>query len=154
MKFKFYKEKTKCECLQDSFEDYENVYVRLARLKEANPVMKVKDFKGQRENKDAEYFKEFDCKMTCGYLGISTNIWNEESQEIVKSKFERINLILSRKMKKVLVIFKLNGNAGKFVYAPIIGKNGMPDDIYHYDFYKSDEFDFETHFNELQQIDL
>lgn len=154
MRFNFYNEKTNCDCLQNSFEDYANEYVRLARLKEANPVMKSKDFKGQRENKDAEYFKEFNCEQTCGYLGISTNIWNEESRSIVKDKFERINLILSRKMKKVLVVFKANENAGKFVYTPIIGTNEMPDDIYHYDFYKSDEFNFDVHFNELQQIDL
>ena len=143
-----YKDKTDCNCTESGFEDIQNTYVRLAQLSKVQPKMKLKEFKGQYESKQNEYFKDKDCKETCGMLGVSTNLWNSESKESVTEKLKANNRFLSSKRKRVLVVYRLNKDAGLFVHDP------EPEDEYHFNFFRSEEFDLSQHFIELEQIDV
>ena len=68
--------------------------------------------------------------------GISINIWNEKSRDAVVRKYKTTGRF-SPKNKDSICVFKFNKNAGLTRYTP------SNTDDFHYDFYKSDQFDLE-----------
>ncbi|MDQ1266230.1 MAG: hypothetical protein QG635_1382 [Bacteroidota bacterium] len=80
------------------------------------------------------------CEDICSNKGISINIYNEESKQIVKKKFYNM-YVNAPQYKPIYCSFKFKSEAGKVKSTP--NKN----DKYHYTFYKSDEF-------EIKKIDI
>lgn len=133
MTFNKLHENTVCNCLEGSAENLNDTF---ARTVTKTTKVKVSDFKSYHEcNKSPA---DDTCKSICSYRGVSVDIWNTVSQEAV---FKRIckTFEISPGLKKVLLIFKMKQHAGKIAYTP------NPENPFHHDLYKSDEFDAVTH---------
>ncbi len=118
-----------CDCLQKAFQDTNNLYSR--RIKQ--PTVETGDFKTKWE--DGKGKSEFDCKKICDNLkSLSINLWNsDESNKKAMEKYVAI-WATNRPREDAALIFKFSPNSG-------LVKLYDEDDLTHYGFFKSDEFD-------------
>jgi len=117
---------TDCNCIYGASQDIDSIYVR----KISNLEVLEKDLKSHWEKGTRI---DDDCNLICGYKGLSINIWNENSQKSIITKF-LLTFGISQKSKSSLYIFKFKENAGLLKHTP------TKDDEHHYTFYKSDNF--------------
>lgn len=118
-----------CNCLENSKEDFASHYA----IKTMKESLRVQDFnsyweKGKRPNSN-------DCKEICSYKGVSISIFNEETKEEVVNIFKEL-FPLAPRYKPYLKVIKLYDSSGVVKHTP----NEV--NIHHYDFYKSDTFEF------------
>lgn len=130
MHFTKISDNTECSCLIESYLDLSNTFAR--RVRKA-PDIKEGDFKNHYER---DQFPDSDkCKDICGFHGVSVEIWNDTSSEILLKKYQT-TANYSPKYKNNLSIFKFKENAGLIKYTP----DQIEYNEFHYDFYKEDSF--------------
>ena len=123
---------THCNCLEDSFENYSDTF---ARRSDKSPSPKARDFKSYYEGgKIVEDLNN--CQEVCGHRGVSLEIWNADTRDKILEKFLE-SAQISPQFRKVLNIIRLKSNAGIVKYTP---EQGLEYNEFHYDFYKSDDF--------------
>ncbi len=124
---------TNCNCLEDAELNLDRFFAR----KINKPLPTDRDFisKWEKGNAQIEWDKT-NCQLVCGLKGISINQWNEISQVEVIQKF-LTTFRISPKHKDSILIFKCRGNAGLIKFTP------NSKDNFHYDFYKSDDFNLD-----------
>lgn len=118
-----------CNCLENANEETDNLYA----IKTMKDVLRVQDFnsywdKGRRPKND-------DCTEICSLKGISLSIINEDTKDAVIETYKEL-FPLAPKYKPYLSIIKLYETSGMVKHTPIDLNQ------YHFDFYKSDAFDF------------
>lgn len=126
-----------CQCHKGASENCADTFAR--KVGEAKGL-KARDFRTHSERGIIPESNE--CDELCGYKGLSINIWTEQSKSYVYDKFS-LTLGISPKLKTPrtqIGVFKILEEAGKVKHTPE-QKEGI--DVYHYDFYKSDEFDID-----------
>lgn len=128
MEFKDLHNDTNCNCLEGTNEDLESLYC----LKTNKDHLRPQDFKshwekGKRPSSD-------DCKSVCSYKGKSISIL-EDNNEIKVGKIFLQIFNLSPTYKPYLTKIKFLGESGK------VKKTPTQVNKFHYDFYKSDEFE-------------
>ncbi len=133
MTFKYLEEETECDCLNEAFEDFSNVYARKVG-KASTP--KERDFKTHWERGKKPDNLE-DCKAVCSYMGLSVHPWNDNTKERVQDHYTESCKIAPGHKKKICV-FKVATNGGKFKHTPI------SNDEIHHDLLKSDQFSIES----------
>jgi hypothetical protein len=134
-------ESNNCNCLNGCSEDYTNVFARKVGIAK---TLKLRDFKTHHErNKVPSQLNN--CKEVCGFRGISVDIWNDESKDIVLKKYFT-TIAFSPKYKSNISIIKLKQDAGIVKHTPV----NNPLNEFHYDFYKSDNFVIES----IELVDL
>lgn len=118
---------TNCNCIENSFEDTNNEYIR--KLKKDK--IEDKDFITHWERiigRDSQI-----CKDVCSYKSISIDLCQDNNIGIITNKY-KITFHINPKKGAYYIKFKFDENAGKIVHTN--DKN----DITHHEFYKSDEF--------------
>jgi len=133
MTFQYIEEETECECLNDFFEDFSNIYARKVS-KSATP--KERDFKSHWERGKRPKNIE-DCKTVCSYMALSVHPWNDQTKEIVQNHYIQ-SCKITPGYKKRICVFNLAPNGGKFKHTP------EPNDETHHDFIKSDQFEIQS----------
>ncbi|RNA63518.1 hypothetical protein D1631_17170 [Chryseobacterium nematophagum] len=121
---------TECSCLNDSYADLTNMFVRKVRKA---PDMKDADFKNHFERDKTP--EKNTCDEICGFHGVSIEIWNDSSSKALLEKY-LYTAGISPKHKNNLSVFKLKENAGLVKHTP----HQVEFNEYHYDFYKEDSF--------------
>ncbi len=119
---------TDCDCLQDTTQDFVNLYVR----KIEKPILKEKDLRTHWER--AKRPDVYECINVCSYKGMSVNIWNESSQTSTLNKFLTTFKFAPSNRKDSMYVFRFKEDAGLLKHTPDEG------DLFHYDFYKCDGF--------------
>lgn len=129
MDFKNINSELQCDCLENSNEDFENLYA----IKIMKSELRTQDFnsyweKGRRP-------KNFECKEACSLKGVSISKFNADTKdevvEIYKSLFP-----LAPKYKPYLGVIQFTESSGMTKHTPNeINKH-------HFDFFKCDTFDF------------
>ncbi|MFN1217600.1 hypothetical protein ACKW6Q_11580 [Chryseobacterium kwangjuense] len=128
--FRKISDNTNCNCLDGTHEDLTSLFVRKVRKA---PDIKDADFRNQIElNKIPT---NNDCNEICGMHGVSIEIWNDESEEVLKDKYRK-TAAFGPNLKKSLAIFKFNHNNGLIKHTP----EQFEYNEFHYDFYKHDIF--------------
>ena len=121
---------THCKCLDDSFEDLDNTYIR--KLK-TNQLL-IKDFQSYWEI--GRRCDPTDCKEVCKRKAISINKYNENTKQKIIKHYKR-TFNYNPSLIKYLCVFKFNKEAGKIKHSPSTG------DKSHHSFYKCDTFSLE-----------
>lgn len=130
-----------CDCLSGSEENLSDTFVRKVRKSE---TLKDADFRSHIErNKIPE--NPDDCDAVCGMHGLSFEIWNDISKEILLRKY-KITSAISPKHKSNLCIVKFKPGSGVIKPTP----EQLVYNEFHYDFYKNDSFSSE----DLELIDM
>ncbi len=119
-----------CDCLNNAKEDITSTFV----IKTQKDVLRIQDFnsyweKGKRPN-DAN-----DCNEICSLKGVSVSIFNDSTKEEVIGVFKEL-FPLAPKYKPYLSVVKFYESSGVVKHTP------NDQNVHHYDFYKSDEFEF------------
>ena len=141
MEFKNINKEHNCDCISNSFQDNESTYA----LKTMKDFLRLQDFysywdKGKRPvNID-------DCEEVCSLKGVSVSIFDENTKEDVVSIYKEL-FPLAPKYKPYIGIVKFYESSGVVKHTPNDGNT------HHYDFYKSDTFDF-TKVDVIQINDL
>lgn len=120
----------KCSCLSESEPDLTNTFARKVRKA---PDIKEGDFRNHYERDRVPDPNV--CEQVCGFHGVSVEIWNESSSDILLEKYQK-TANYSPKHKNNLSIFRFKDDAGVVKYTP-------DQEVYnehHYDFYKQDSF--------------
>ena len=114
-------EPDECKCLEGTSEDTMNLYAY--RIKQ--PIPKSEDFKTKWENGKG--------KSEFRFKSISINLWSSsETNEKIIEKY--VNIFTTTQGKDAAFIFRFLPNSG-------LVKLYDEDDLTHYGFFKSDEFD-------------
>jgi len=126
-----------CDCFTNAFEDIENYYA----IKIMKDHIRTQDFnsywdKGRRS-------EDNNCEEICSLKGVSVSIFNEAVKEEVKGIYQQL-FPLAPKYKPYLSVVKFYKSAGKVKHTP----NEL--NKHHYDFYKSDDFDY----SKIEKIDI
>jgi hypothetical protein len=129
MEFTKLKEGHNCNCIENAKIDTNNLYA----IKTMKNILRPQDFnsyweKGKRPDVD-------DCFKICSLKGVSMSLFNNETKDEV-SKIFKILFPLSPKYKPFISIVKIHDDAGVVKHTP--------DEVnqHHFDFYKSDTFDY------------
>ena len=121
-----------CDCLEGAICDTESHFGR----KTNKNFLKPGDFisyweKGKRSEDQI-------CAEICSLKGISLNFMNDESKENVINIFKQL-FPISPSYKPHIHVIQLGGTCGYVKHTP----DHVNGNLYHYDFYKSDEFNLE-----------
>ncbi len=134
MTFQKITDNTECDCFDKSYTDMISTFARKVRKA---PAIKEPDFRNHIErNKLPE---NSTCSEICGFHGVSIEIWNEDSSEVLLEKY-LYTANISPSHKNNLSIFKLKENAGVIKHTP----DQLEYNEFHYDFYKDDTFTVEN----------
>ena len=126
---------TDCKCLKNCSENTVDVF---ARRTGDSKELKNKDFRTRFEGgKEVSDLK--DCDEVCGNRGLSIDLWNDSSKDVILDRYMVTNA-LSPRLKNHLSIIKLKPNTGMVKRTPIKDQLGGE---YHHDLYKSDNFAIE-----------
>ena len=135
MTFDILHKDTNCDCVGFAEEDLDTRFAR----KIYKPFLREYDFRIKEDGSG----NILNCKQLCGLRGISINIWNADSQEAIIQKY-KTSTNFSPKNRDSICVFKFNKNAGLTRHTP------SNQDKFHYDFYKSDQFQMDN--IEIQEI--
>lgn len=132
MDFQTTLENTDCECLKDTFLDITSTFVR--RVGESS-TLKLRDFKTHHERNKVPTSNA--CDDICGMRALSIEKYSDEWVSVYEKKRKTTSLF-SPQNKYQMAKFILNDKAGVIKYTPdqLTGFNK-----FHYDLYKSAEFD-------------
>lgn len=130
MEFKAIIAEHNCDCLDSAIEDT-NTNFAIKTMKES---LRIQDFssyweKGKRPDDNT------DCDKVCSYKGVSISIFNDNTKDDVVNIYKEL-FPLAPKYKPYLNIVKFYNLSGVVKHTPNDGN------AHHYDFYKSDTFDF------------
>jgi hypothetical protein len=140
MTFNQLHENIECNCVVNSAENTSNHF---ARNVSKTTKVKATDFRSHHERGKIQ--TDNSCKTVCSYRGVSIDIWNEESKKKISDRLNRSHEI-SPGVKKVLLIFKLKKDAGQIEFSP------TSDNPFHYDLYKADGFDSQSHIEFIEVL--
>lgn len=132
---------TNCTCLDGAKENYKDFFARKIDKKD----VREKDFMSYWESKKFPDNMD-DCNEVCGRKGISVDLWNDESNAEVMSKYIK-TFGIAPQLKRFIMVFKMNQDAGIVKHTPH-QKSGF--DKYHYDIFKCDAFDMGIHISVSQ----
>jgi hypothetical protein len=124
-----------CKCLKNCTENTVDIF---ARRTDYTKELKSRDFKCDKDKK-REFPNLNDCKAVCGYYGVSIDLWNENSKDILLKRYIT-TASFSPQHRKNLSIIKFKESAGFIKNTPINEQIGGE---YHYDLYKCDNFEIE-----------
>ena len=141
MEFKSILSEHNCDCLDKAIEDNTSNFAMKTR--KAN--LRVQDFNSYWEKgKRPENYNN--CDEVCSYKGVSISIFNDITKDDVVNIYKEL-FPLAPKYKPYLSVIKFYDSSGVVKHTPNEGNTN------HYDFYKSDTFDFTkvdvTQVNEL-----
>lgn len=119
-----------CNCLENASEDNSSNFA----MKIMKENIRSQDFssyweKGKRPNGNNN------CDEVCSYKGVSISIFNDDTKEDVINIYKEL-FPLAPKYKPYLSIVKFYESSGVVKHTP------NDENAHHYDFYKSDNFDF------------
>lgn len=135
MQFTKIKDNHTCDCFTGSDENNTDKFVRKVSK---SPSLKERDFKSHIERgKIAE--NASNCEEICGLHGLSFEIWNSESSELLMKKY-LTTVAISPQSKKNLSVINFKPNSGLIKHTP----NQIEYNEFHYDFYKEDSFTIEN----------
>jgi hypothetical protein len=129
MEFKNLNEGTVCTCIKDAKEDYQSNFA----LKTMKTELRIQDFSSYWERGKRPSSNQ--CEEICSLKGVSVSIFNDETKEAVIEIFKSL-FPLAPKYKPFLSVVKFYDKSGLVKHTPIELNQ------YHFDFYKSDNFDF------------
>jgi hypothetical protein len=129
MEFKNLNECAVCNCIQDAKEDYQSNFA----LKTMKTELRIQDFNSYWDKGKRPISNQ--CEEICSLKGVSVSIFNDETKEAVLEIFKSL-FPLAPKYKPFLSVVKLYDKSGLVKHTP----NEL--NQYHFDFYKSDNFDF------------
>lgn len=119
-----------CDCLDKAIEDNTSHFA----IKTMKENLRAQDFqsyweKGKRPDDNS------DCEKICSFKGVSISIFNDITKDEVETIYREL-FPLAPKYKPYLNVVKFYDSSGVVKYTP------KDFNIHHYDFYKSDTFDF------------
>jgi hypothetical protein len=119
-----------CDCLDNSVEGNTSNFA----IKTMKETLRVQDFysyweKGKRPDDNNN------CDKVCSYKGVSISIFNDDTKEDVVNTYKEL-FPLAPKYKPYLSVVKFYDLSGVVKHTPNDGNT------HHYDFYKSDTFDY------------
>lgn len=131
MEFKNIEEEHNCDCIENSVEDNNSTYA----IKTMKDFLRLQDFNSywDKGKKPVNYN---DCKEVCSLKGVSVSIFNDDTKEEVTNIYKEL-FPLAPKYKPYLSVVKFYESSGVVKHTPNDGNT------HHFDFYKSDTFDFE-----------
>lgn len=141
MKFYNLKSESECECLKEAAQNVGDSFAR----KTGKNRFREYDFRTGYEK--AKQPVTSSCEDICGNKSVSIHMYNQESAALVLERYKRSRAI-NPTTGRYCVVFKFLRNAGMVRHAPLF------DDDFHYDFYKSDLFDLNTHIEVLEVKDF
>lgn len=121
-----------CNCLDKAIEDHTSHFA----IKSMKENLRVQDFqsyweKGKRpDDKDKS-----NCEKICSLKGVSISIFNDATKDEVVTIYKEL-FPLAPKYKPYLKVVRFYDSSGVVKHTP------KEVNIHHYDFYKSDTFDF------------
>ena len=118
-----------------------------ARKVRNSPELKEPDFKNNFERNRLPS-DETNCDEVCGMHGVSFEIWNDKSKDVLLERY-KYTATIARKYKNNLCVLKFREGSGMVKYTPEQAEYNE----YHYDFYKSDDFSF-AHCELVEMIKL
>lgn len=130
MEFNKFDEGSTCNCTEDAKEDYQSHFA----IKTMKTELRIQDFNSYWEK--GKRPKSNNCEEICSLKGVSVSIFNDETKEAVLDIFKSL-FPLAPKYKPFLSVVKFYDQSGLVKSTP----NEL--NQYHFDFYKSDNFDFE-----------
>lgn len=130
MKFESILSGHNCDCLDKAVKDNSSIFA----MKTMKENMRVQDFSSYWE-KGKRPEDSNNCDEVCSYKGVSISIFNDNTKEEVVNVYREL-FPLAPKYKPYLSIVKFYDLSGIVKHTPNEGNN------HHYDFYKSDTFDF------------
>lgn len=130
MKFKNILSEHDCDCLDKAIEDNTSHFA----IKTMKENLRFQDFqsyweKGKRPDDNSN------CEKVCSLKGVSISIFNDNTKDEVVSIYKEL-FPLAPKYKPYLNVVKFYDSSGVVKHTP----NDL--NIHHYDFYKSDTFDY------------
>ncbi|MEI7526860.1 MAG: hypothetical protein WCJ95_21105 [Mariniphaga sp.] len=130
MEFKKILSEHNCDCLDKAIEDNTSHFA----IKTMKENLRVQDFhsyweKGKRPDDNRN------CEKICSFKGVSISIFNDSTKDEVATIYKEL-FPLAPKYKPYLNVVKFYDSSGVVKHTPNDGN------IHHYDFYKSDTFDF------------
>jgi len=130
MEFKNILSEHNCDCLDKAIEDNASNFA----IKTMKENLRVQDFqsyweKGKRPDDNSN------CEKICSLKGISISIFNDITKDEVETIYKEL-FPLAPKYKPYLNVVKFYDSSGVVKHTP------KDFNIHHYDFYKSDTFDF------------
>lgn len=130
MDFKKITDTTSCNCLLDTYSNTTDSFVRKVRK---SPDLKDPDFRNHIEK--GKMLEDASCEEICGYYGVSIEIWNDSSANVLLEKY-KYTASISPKSKNNLCVIRFKENTGLVKHTP----NQQIYNEHHYDFYKDDSF--------------
>ena len=130
MTFKNLHSDTECNCIDNTFEDLENEYIRKLRKDKLTDA----DFLSHWERGIGK--TETECEKIIKYKGISVNKNSSLVEGLIINKY-KTTFSINPKKGAFLLKFKLKKDAGLLAETP------SKDDETHHDFFKSDNFNLD-----------
>lgn len=121
---------TSCNCLLGTNSNTTDLFVRKVRK---SPDLKDTDFRNHIERGKTP--EDAACEQICGYYGVSIEIWNDSSANILLEKY-RYTAAISPKAKNNLCVIRFKEGNGVVKHTP----DQQIYNEHHYDFYKDDSF--------------
>lgn len=119
-----------CDCLDKAVEDNSSNFA----IKTMKENLREQDFNSYWE-KGKRPVDNNNCDEVCSYKGVSVSIFDEKTKDEVVNIYKEL-FPLAPKYKPYLSVVKFYDSSGVVKHTPNDGNN------HHYDFYKSDTFDF------------
>jgi hypothetical protein len=130
MEFKNILSEHNCDCLDKAIEDNTSHFA----IKTMKEVLRVQDFQSYWE-KGKRPDDITNCEKTCSYKGLSISIFNDVTKDDVVSIYKEL-FPLAPMYKPYIKVVKFYESSGVMKHTPSNVNN------HHYDFYKSDTFDY------------
>lgn len=130
MEFKNILSEHNCNCLEKAIEDNTSHFA----IKTMKENLRGQDFQSYWE-KGKSLDDNSNCEKICSFKGVSISIFNDITKDEVVTIFKEL-FPLAPKYKPYLNVVKFYDSSGVVKHTP----NEI--NIHHYDFYKSDTFDF------------
>ncbi len=145
MTFKNIQNDTYCNCLNDCFENNDELFAR--KIGKSGSIPKDRDFKSYWESgKRPENLN--DCNLVCKYKGISVNPWNSKTKDFIINLYSE-SVRIAPKHEKKICVFKLAKDGGQYRHTAEIGNEN------HHDLLKSDQFTIDKIiYQEMISIDV
>jgi hypothetical protein len=123
-----------CNCHEGATENTADTFVRTVRKSE---LLNISDFRNSLERSSTLTWSN--CSEYCGLLGVSVDIWNEQSRQFITDRFLYTQKI-APKNKKKLCIMKFKDGSGLTKHTP----DQVVYNEFHYDLYKSENFTLDS----------
>ena len=130
MRFEKINDATRCNCLEGASQNTADLFVRKIRK---SPALKDEDFRSYIERGKTP--EAGPCLQTCGYYGVSFEIWNDSSTKGLLEKY-RYTAAISPKSKNNLCVVRFKAHSGLLKHSP----DQQIYNVHHYDLYKDDTF--------------